>query len=202
MDVPRGVWRAPSGKTINNLYWNHLFKEFFEVRQFQVIIRKDRHAMFPFSGRRLESREGTEIPADVHAFPGRDSFRNPVGRRDTPHQPRQAHPSCAGKLDIKINGTNQHFLCSRSASELHENRADPDRLERRGRSSIRGWFTRDSTRRPEMAESFFRDLNIPEPEENLGISGGTSNEQTARVMLALETLYRRRGRPWCSLWAM
>ena len=45
---------------------------------------------------------------------------------------------------------------------------------------------------PEMAESFFRDLNIPEPEENLGISGGTSNEQTARVMLALETLYRRR----------
>ncbi len=39
---------------------------------------------------------------------------------------------------------------------------------------------------PEMSEAFFRDLEIRKPDVSLGISGGTSNEQTARVMLALE----------------
>lgn len=39
---------------------------------------------------------------------------------------------------------------------------------------------------PEMSDSFFADLAIPRPDVSLGISGGSSNEQTARVMLALE----------------
>jgi UDP-N-acetylglucosamine 2-epimerase (non-hydrolysing) len=39
---------------------------------------------------------------------------------------------------------------------------------------------------PEMSETFFRGLEIPRPDVSLGISGGSSNEQTARVMLALE----------------
>jgi len=34
-----GLLRLPGGKTINCLYWNHLFKEFPEVRQFQVAVR-------------------------------------------------------------------------------------------------------------------------------------------------------------------
>ena len=44
---------------------------------------------------------------------------------------------------------------------------------------------------PEMAQSFFDDLGIPAPNVSLGISGGSSNEQTARVMLALEPLFKQ-----------
>jgi UDP-N-acetylglucosamine 2-epimerase (non-hydrolysing) len=42
---------------------------------------------------------------------------------------------------------------------------------------------------PEMSAAFFRDLEIREPDISLGISGGSSNEQAARVMLALEPLF-------------
>jgi UDP-N-acetylglucosamine 2-epimerase (non-hydrolysing) len=42
---------------------------------------------------------------------------------------------------------------------------------------------------PEMATSFFDDLGIPSPDVSLGISGGSSNEQVARVMLALEPIF-------------
>lgn len=31
--------RLPNGRVINNLFWNHLFKEFSEVEQFQVVVR-------------------------------------------------------------------------------------------------------------------------------------------------------------------
>jgi len=41
----------------------------------------------------------------------------------------------------------------------------------------------------EMAGAFFRDLGIRSPDVSLGISGGSSNEQTAKVMLALEPLF-------------
>ncbi len=34
-----GVVRLPNGMKINNIYWNHFFKEFREVRQFQLVIR-------------------------------------------------------------------------------------------------------------------------------------------------------------------
>jgi phenylacetate-CoA ligase len=33
--------RLPDGREINNIYWNHLFKEFREVLQFQVILRRN-----------------------------------------------------------------------------------------------------------------------------------------------------------------
>jgi len=34
-----GLMKLPDGRVINNLYWNHLFKEFPEVRQFQVVYK-------------------------------------------------------------------------------------------------------------------------------------------------------------------
>lgn len=34
-----GLYKLPDGRTVNNLYWNHLFKGFPEVSQFQVIIK-------------------------------------------------------------------------------------------------------------------------------------------------------------------
>jgi len=37
-----GLLELPDGRKINNIYWNHFFKEVKEVAQFQVILRKDR----------------------------------------------------------------------------------------------------------------------------------------------------------------
>ncbi|HPU72842.1 MAG TPA: UDP-N-acetylglucosamine 2-epimerase (non-hydrolyzing), partial [Bryobacteraceae bacterium] len=42
----------------------------------------------------------------------------------------------------------------------------------------------------EMSDSFFRDLEIPEPDVNLGVGGGTHGEQTAQVMLRIEPVLR------------
>jgi len=37
-----------------------------------------------------------------------------------------------------------------------------------------------------MSETFFKELNIPEPDANLGCGGGTQAEQTAAIMIAFE----------------
>jgi UDP-N-acetylglucosamine 2-epimerase (non-hydrolysing) len=37
-----------------------------------------------------------------------------------------------------------------------------------------------------MSDTFFTDLNIPEPDVNLGCGGGTQSEQTAAIMIAFE----------------
>src|ERR1035438_1198209 len=41
---------------------------------------------------------------------------------------------------------------------------------------------------PEMSAAFFEDLELPEPDVNLGISGGTQTEQTADIMKGLEAI--------------
>ncbi|QDU82818.1 AMP-binding enzyme [Polystyrenella longa] len=51
-----GIIHLSNGKTINNLYWNHLFKDYDNVRQFQVAI---------IDGQELEIRlSGTPLSAD------------------------------------------------------------------------------------------------------------------------------------------
>lgn len=45
----------------------------------------------------------------------------------------------------------------------------------------------------EMSEIFFEDLQMPPPEEFLGIGSGTHAEQTARIMLAFEPVLLRHG---------
>ena len=37
-----------------------------------------------------------------------------------------------------------------------------------------------------MSETFFEELNIPQPDTNLGCGGGTQAEQTAAIMVAFE----------------
>ncbi len=39
-----------------------------------------------------------------------------------------------------------------------------------------------------MSQSFFRDLGIPEPDVNLGVGSGSHGEQTAQVLMKMETL--------------
>jgi phenylacetate-CoA ligase len=72
-----GIWELPNGKRINNLYWNHLFKDFGEVRQFQVVIRTDGGLRFLLRGkpwapereahfRRTYTNFLGDVPAEVH----------------------------------------------------------------------------------------------------------------------------------------
>lgn len=58
-------------------------------------------------------------------------------------------------------------------------------LHRRSRFSARLVHTGQHYS-PEMSASFFSDLDLPEPDVNLGIGGGTHTEATAGIMLALE----------------
>src|SRR5215471_17393336 len=43
---------------------------------------------------------------------------------------------------------------------------------------------------PEMSDSFFRDLSMPQPDLNLGVGKGTQTEQTAEIMRRLEPAFR------------
>lgn len=48
----------------------------------------------------------------------------------------------------------------------------------------------------EMSDAFFRDLQIPAPDINLGIGSGSHAEQTARVMLAFEPVLLQEKPDW------
>lgn len=43
----------------------------------------------------------------------------------------------------------------------------------------------------EMSNQFFKDLDIPEPDYNLGIHGGCHGEQTGRMLIALEEIIKK-----------
>jgi len=47
-----------------------------------------------------------------------------------------------------------------------------------------------------MSESFFEDLQIPQPDINLGVGSATHAEQTARIMLGLEPVLRKFQPDW------
>ena len=49
---------------------------------------------------------------------------------------------------------------------------------------------------PAMSDTFFRDLGLPAPDENLGVGSGTHAEQTARIMLAFEPVLDRHAPDW------
>lgn len=46
-----GLLDLPNGRRINNIFWNHLFKEFIEIEQFQVTLRADDTLLICFRGR-------------------------------------------------------------------------------------------------------------------------------------------------------
>ena len=47
-----------------------------------------------------------------------------------------------------------------------------------------------------MSDIFFRDLEMPLPDEHLGVGSGTHAEQTAKIMLAVEPVLARRKPGW------
>ncbi len=65
-----GLLRLPDGKTVNCLYWNHLFKEFSEVQQFQVVLKKDGRLQFLLKGRGFTLPRETELRTALKDFLG------------------------------------------------------------------------------------------------------------------------------------
>jgi len=51
-----------------------------------------------------------------------------------------------------------------------------------------------------MSEMFFRELNIPNPDYNLGISGGSHAEMTAKMLVAIETVIIKEKPDWVLLY--
>lgn len=47
-----------------------------------------------------------------------------------------------------------------------------------------------------MSEQFFKELDIPDPDYNLGISGGTHAEMTGRMMIAIENVLAKEEPDW------
>lgn len=51
-----------------------------------------------------------------------------------------------------------------------------------------------------MSETFFEELNIPKPDYNLGISGGSHAEMTGRMMIAIEEVLLKEQPDWLLLY--
>lgn len=47
-----------------------------------------------------------------------------------------------------------------------------------------------------MSEQFFKELDIPDPDYNLGISGGSHAQMTGRMMIAVEEVLQRENPDW------
>jgi phenylacetate-CoA ligase len=60
----------PDGRRVNNIYWNHLFKEFREVRQFQVILKRDRTLEILLSGAGFSPESEARVRSVLAGFLG------------------------------------------------------------------------------------------------------------------------------------
>ena len=65
-----GLLRTPNGRTINCIYWNHLFKEFGEIEQFQVALRGDRSLELRFKGRPMAAGREEQLRRVLGGFLG------------------------------------------------------------------------------------------------------------------------------------
>lgn len=65
-----GVWKLADGRTINNLYWNHLMKEFTEVKQFQVVIKKDNSLQILLKGSQFGPEREAHLRRVLEGFLG------------------------------------------------------------------------------------------------------------------------------------
>ena len=60
----------PNGKQIQNIYWNHLMKEFTEVRQFQIVIKNDGKLLFLLKGEGFSANHESELRKILQDFLG------------------------------------------------------------------------------------------------------------------------------------
>ncbi len=84
-----------NGKTINNLFWNHLFKDFPEVEQFQVVIKRQSELQLRMKGHPFSHERAQDVVGTIHRL-----FGNvPVQMTWTDQIPR----SPQGKLEQVIH---------------------------------------------------------------------------------------------------
>jgi phenylacetate-CoA ligase len=65
-----GLLELPDGKTINCLYWNHLFKDVPEVQQFQVVLQRDGGLKLILRGAGFTPAREAELRGTVGKFLG------------------------------------------------------------------------------------------------------------------------------------
>ena len=60
----------PNGKQVQNIYWNHLMKEFTEVRQFQIVIQNDGGLLFLLKGGGFAAEREAQLRTILRNFLG------------------------------------------------------------------------------------------------------------------------------------
>lgn len=70
-----GLLQLPDGSKINNIFWNHLFKEFSEIRQFQVVLRRDGSIDLRLKGNALAPERDQRLRETLAHFLGSIPFR-------------------------------------------------------------------------------------------------------------------------------
>jgi phenylacetate-CoA ligase len=70
-----GMLELPDGRRINCIFWNHLFKEFGEIHQFQVILQADSRILILLTGAGLTQDRDAQIRNILSHFLGRISFQ-------------------------------------------------------------------------------------------------------------------------------
>jgi len=65
-----GLLKLPNGKTISCLFWNHLFKDFPEIEQFQVVILEDSEIYLHLKGSPFSQQRESELRTVLAKFIG------------------------------------------------------------------------------------------------------------------------------------
>lgn len=93
------------------------------------------------------------------------------------HSPKTAAPTVAAKpIVMLVAGARPNFM---KVAPVHR------AIRQSGR--LRPYLVHTGQHHdPEMSDVFFRDLDLPQPDAHLGISGGSHAELTARVMVAID----------------
>jgi phenylacetate-CoA ligase len=65
-----GVLELPNGKKVNCLYWNHMFKDQPEVRQFQVVLHENGSLQLLLKGEKMTPDKESQLLTTVGKFLG------------------------------------------------------------------------------------------------------------------------------------
>jgi phenylacetate-CoA ligase len=65
-----GLLLLANGKTVNNLFWNHLFKDFSEIEQFQIVVSRERGLKLRLKGTGISPGQETRVRDTLRSFIG------------------------------------------------------------------------------------------------------------------------------------
>lgn len=70
-----GLFELPDGRKVSCLFWNHLFKGFSAVHQFQIVLKKDGSIEFLLAGQELSPAQQAQLSNTVRGFLHATPFR-------------------------------------------------------------------------------------------------------------------------------